>query len=349
MIISNIILLILEEKTVFSGYTLTEFERKIEKMYKERNILTPEDLNLQNVAKEFNVKLRFSDQGPQRAIWDEEFSVIFIDPNKTEEKQREAFFHELGHPILHCGNQTKDMNRKFRELQEAQANQFQLYAAIPFFMLKELELPKYEYQILKLIQSVFKVPESLAKKRLEQIKRRILQTKINNNMPTLPLLPIKMAEDKEKYEMETYPLLEDLFSPNEIKQYFSSKTKNMNTIYFGMKNGQPIPLWYCIEVNRADINWSKKMHLIPIDSEFDILPVSEFKNNDNDGYVVEMFLHPSYPNHFAVDLKALKKQLYFFDIDPYNVRRIVIDANFLEKLLELNLFGNRLLQELTNI
>jgi Zn-dependent peptidase ImmA (M78 family) len=349
MNISDNILLFSEAKTVFSGYTLTEFERKIERMYKERNILTPADMNIQNVAKQFNVNLRFSGQGPQRAIWDDEFSVIFLNPDEPAEKQNEVFFHELGHPILHCGDQSKNMNKKFQELQEAQANQFQLYAAIPFFMLKDLELPKYEYQIIKLIQSVFKVPVSLAKKRLEQIKRRILQTKINNIVPTLPLLPINIAEDKEKYEIETYPLLEDLFSPNEIKHYFSPKSKSKNSVYYEVNNGQPIPRWYCIEVNRADINWGKNMHLIPIDSEFDILPISKFQNNENDAYAVEMFLHPSYPNHFAIDLKALKKQLYFFDIDPYNIRRIVIDAIFLEKLLELNLFGSRLLQEVTNI
>ncbi|MBT2696387.1 ImmA/IrrE family metallo-endopeptidase [Bacillus sp. ISL-40] len=333
---------------MLSGYTLTETERKIEKMFMERNIITPSDLAIRNVANLFQIELDFSNNGPQRAIWEDDFSVIFLDPDETEENQRKIFFHELGHPILHCGDQTKNMSKKFRELQEAQANRFQLYAAIPFFMLKELELPPFEYQIIKLIQMVFKVPESLAKKRVEQIKRRILQSKIDVRLPNLPIPPTKIAEEKEQYEMETYPLLEDLFSSNEIKQYFSTKVKRKNKVYFDVDEGHPIPRWYCIEVNRGEVNWGKKMHLFPIDDEFEFLPMSEFQNSDSDAHVMELFLHPSYPNDFAINLKAIKKQLNFFNVDPYNINRMVIDANYLEHLLELNIFGNRLMQVVNN-
>jgi Zn-dependent peptidase ImmA (M78 family) len=327
--------------TVLSGYTLTETERKIERMYKERNILTPSDLEINNVAHLFNVKLDFSFHGgPERAIWDDDFSVIFLDPDEPREKQQEVFFHELGHPLLHCGDQTSIMSQKFRELQEAQANQFQLYAAIPFFMLKELELPKYEYQMIHTIKTVFKVTEALVKKRLEQIKRRILQSKIDCS---LPLHVEQVAETTEEYEAETFPVLEDLFSPNEIKQFFSPQTKGKNKVYFDVYNGQPIPRWYCVEVNREEVNWSKGMHLFPIDSDFECLPMKEFINHESDAHVIsEMFLTPSYPNDFAINIKALKKQLGFFDVDPYNIHRFVIDANYLEHLLELNIFGERI-------
>jgi Zn-dependent peptidase ImmA (M78 family) len=336
----------LEEFTVLSGYILTETEQKIEKMYKERNILTPSDLDIRNVANLFQVELDFSTNGPQRAIWDDDFSVIFLDPEEPEVNQNEVFFHELGHPILHCGDQTKAMSKKFRELQEAQANQFQLYAAIPFFMLKEIELPPNEYQIIKTIQMVFKVPESLAIKRVEQIKQRILKSKIDVSLPSLPIPPTMVAEEKEKYEMETYPVLDDLFSPNEIKQYFSPRVKRKNKVYFEVYEGRPIPRWYCIEVNRGEVNWSKDFKLFPIDAEFELVRNSELEEKESDVPVTiaELTLYPSYPNDFAIELKSLKDKLKFYDVDPYNIRRFMIDASMLEYLLQLDIFSSKLKQ-----
>jgi Zn-dependent peptidase ImmA (M78 family) len=166
---------------MLSGYTPTETERKVEMLYKERKILAPSDLEIPKVARLFNVHVNYS-RGPQRAIWDEDTSVIFINPNQTEEKQREVFFHELCHPLMHCGDQTNMHYKSFRDLQEFQANQFQLYAAIPFYMLKDLDLPVYEYQIINVIRVTFKIPLSLAKKRWDQIKRRILQAQIDGKV-----------------------------------------------------------------------------------------------------------------------------------------------------------------------
>ncbi len=324
---------------MFSDYKLTEMEQKVESLYKEKSIVTPSDLDIHNVAEMFNVKLDFSTNGPQRAIWDDEFSVIFLDPDQAEEKKREIFFHELGHPYLHSGNQTKNMNKNFREMQEAQANQFQLYAAIPFFMLNSLDLPRFEYQIVEFIQRTFKVPESLAKKRLEQIKRRILQSKIDKSSNHYQVV----SEKKEKYcSMDNYPLLEDLFSENEIKKYFPKTSKSTNKVYFDYYNGTPIPLWYCIVINRGDVNWGKDFKLFPIDGNFEFINIKEMENKDSDAHVIDLFLHPSFPNDFAINLKVLKKQLMFFDVDPYNIDRLIINANQLVKLLEINIFGDYL-------
>jgi Zn-dependent peptidase ImmA (M78 family) len=166
---------------MLSGYIPTDIERKVEMLYRERNILAPPDLEISKVAKLFNVYVDYS-KGPQRAIWDEDTSVIFINPNQAEEKQREVFFHELCHPLMHYGDQTKMHCKSFRDLQEFQANQFQLYAAVPFYMLKELDLPVYEYQIINTIRVTFKIPLSLAKKRFDQIKRRIFQAQIDGKV-----------------------------------------------------------------------------------------------------------------------------------------------------------------------
>jgi Zn-dependent peptidase ImmA (M78 family) len=328
---------------VLSGYKLTEMEKKIEKLYKENGILTPSDLSIQNLSNVFNVKVDLSINGSkqeQRAIWTDDLTVIFLDPDQPEEKQREVFFHEFGHPLLHIGNQMKMKNKTFRDLQEAQANQFQLYAAIPFFMLQELELPEYENQIIHIIKSVFKVTEALARKRLEQIKRRILQSKMDTSFYFQEVVAKKETDET----METYPMLEDFFSPQEIKNYFAPRQKTKSIVYFDYQNEKPVPLRYCIEFSPGEVNWGKDFKLFAIDSDFELVHLKEFSSKEADAPVSELFLHPSHPNDFAIDLKVLRKKLKFFDVDPYNINRFIINANQLESLLELNIFRSRLLQ-----
>jgi Zn-dependent peptidase ImmA (M78 family) len=330
---------------LLSGYNLTEIERKVEKLYKEKDILTPSDLTIKNVAEKFNVHLDFSD-GPQRAIWEDDFSVIFLNPNLPEERQREVFYHELAHPIMHCGDQTKMKNKTFRDLQEAQANLFQLYAAIPFFMLQQLELPAYEYQIIELIKNVFKVTPAFAKKRLEQIKRRIIQNKMDHGF-------LKAIEPNKLYGIkESFTLIEDLFTTDEIHSFFTPKKKKKPVVYYDISQGKPVQLWYCINVERGEVNWSMDAHRFPIDAEFELTPINEFVNKDYDAPITlaELKLLPSYPNDFAIDLKTLKRVLLFYDVDPYNIRRFVIDANHLEQLLQLDIFSTKLCnyQQLTN-
>jgi Zn-dependent peptidase ImmA (M78 family) len=323
---------------MLSCYIPTELEKKIEKIYKERCILSPTDLNIFNVSKMFNVKINQSINGqPQRAIWDDYASVIFLDPSQSEEKQREVFFHELGHPLLHCGDQSKMKNKSFRELQEYQANQFQLYAALPFFMLKEMELPIYESQIINLIKNEFKVTRAFAKKRLEQIKSRILQFKIDNE-----IFRSRVARPKEQYEINEFtPQLEDLFSQQEITQYFPILARsNKKKVYINKFN----EMFYTIEFNRGEIKWNEKFKLFPIDASIEIIQTDEFTLNEEDVPVLiaELFLHPSHPNDFAIDLNELKKKLNFYDVDPYNIRRFVISVQDLEQILQLDIVSNQL-------
>ncbi|BFH10662.1 hypothetical protein J6TS7_31910 [Paenibacillus dendritiformis] len=60
----------------------------------------------------------------------------------------------------------------FREAQEADADAFLLYAAIPYYMLKSLELPGTRSEITEFIAMTFQVTPTLAAQRLNQIMRR---------------------------------------------------------------------------------------------------------------------------------------------------------------------------------
>jgi Zn-dependent peptidase ImmA (M78 family) len=161
---------------MFELYEKTSLETWLEELYISKGILNPDDLwSIDYIARCFGFHINYLQGAPERAIWDEEDALIFLNPNQDEEILREKFFHELCHPLRHYGDQTSMRVKTFRELQEVQANQFQLYAAIPFYMVQTLKPTTLEHEMISQIRTVFKVSERLAKRRLEQIKRRIFQ------------------------------------------------------------------------------------------------------------------------------------------------------------------------------
>lgn len=161
---------------MFELYKKTPLENWLEDLYISKGINHPIDLHdINYIGNGFNIRIVFFQEAPERAIWDEEDAIIFLKPNQDEETLREKFFHELCHPLRHYGDQTSMRVKTFRELQEVQANQFQLYAAIPFYMVQTLKPTTLEHEMISQIRTVFKVSERLAKRRLEQIKRRIFQ------------------------------------------------------------------------------------------------------------------------------------------------------------------------------
>lgn len=328
---------------MFELYKQTEMETKIEEMYKEKGILSPSDLEIQNLAKTFNIHIDYSlPEGPRNALWDEDTFVVFMKSNDSEEKQREVFYHEFGHLKLHCGDQCSMPKKSFRDLQEFQANQFKIYAAIPFFMLKELKLPAYDYQIVQLIQKTFKVSSKLARERLEQIKRRIIQTQIDKGEYDFDI----QEDDFLVAEMRSkYPSTEDLFSPLEIKEFkLNPKKTKKNVVYFLEAEGKQIPCWYVINTHRGDVKWNEELMHFPIDDDFELVPLEECMELPTDAPVPAsyLFLNPSKPNDFCIKLQPVRKMLLHFDVDPYDIRRFIIDVNELESLLQLNIFNDRI-------
>ncbi|AMA72737.1 hypothetical protein ACH33_07645 [Aneurinibacillus sp. XH2] len=159
-------------------YRKTELETWIEEQFKEVGILEPRDLKISNIARQFGVEIEYMPYAPSNAIWDDDTVVVFIDSMKSDAEQKEIFYHELCHPLLHEGNQ-KNMSPFFRKLQEFQAEQFLMYAALPFFMINRFEIPYEEKGMVALLTQVFEVTPELAKRRVKQIRRRIFQTQLD--------------------------------------------------------------------------------------------------------------------------------------------------------------------------
>lgn len=143
-------------------------EEKVMKMYKNMNIYQPEDINIRKIAYYLRIHLKFS-ANRSYSFQNENFMIININKSLNKTKQREVFFHELCHLLRHCGNQYKNMPKAFRELQEWDAEHFTRYAAIPFHMLRFIEMnnPNFVYNMSQL----FIISEDICVKRINHICR----------------------------------------------------------------------------------------------------------------------------------------------------------------------------------
>lgn len=99
------------------------------------------------------------------------YKAISLDSRCTIKEQREQFFHELCHILRHVGHQSM-LPEAFRELQEWDANNFTMYAALPYYLVKQYDLNN-EY-IIQDLSYDFKVTEELCVKRLQNIKRKFM-------------------------------------------------------------------------------------------------------------------------------------------------------------------------------
>jgi Zn-dependent peptidase ImmA (M78 family) len=162
----------------FSNYFRTPLEQWIEEQYRSNGVYTPLDLDIDKIAMIFGTDIIFHDNSP---FSENEDKVIFLDRRDDSIEQRKIFFHELCHVIRHSGDQ-RWMPELFREAQENDANQFALYAMIPFFMLEQMNLPVNKSEFISLLVSEFHVYLDFAKLRLNQIEDRIAESKLMSTL-----------------------------------------------------------------------------------------------------------------------------------------------------------------------
>lgn len=156
-----------------SLYKPTELETWIYQLYRTHGIHYPSDLeDIDLVASMFHTVVRITRE-ETRILWDNEFAAILVNAYLRKEQKRAAFFHELGHFLRHIGCQ-HNLPKSFMELQEAQSAHFQLYAAMPIYMIQEIIHDVYSYAAFeKALVEEFILPISFVRKRIEQIQRRI--------------------------------------------------------------------------------------------------------------------------------------------------------------------------------
>ncbi|MER1986619.1 MAG: ImmA/IrrE family metallo-endopeptidase [Solibacillus sp.] len=145
---------------------LTHLEEYVKNLYLKIGITKPQQLDFQKISAELNIQVFYWPDASQ-ALFTGSKGFIFLNESLSSQVQWQDYCHELGHVLLHVGNQ-RQMCESFRAYQEIKANQFMQHACIPSFMLDELNL--YDcgpFQVYE-VQQLFNVDYSFALKRLQQ-------------------------------------------------------------------------------------------------------------------------------------------------------------------------------------
>lgn len=150
-------------------YQPTETELFICDLYQTLNIQHPHEMDIDLIAAVWGVDIAYY-VGRPCSYWDKAGGLILLNKNVPLERSRADFFHELCHIAKHEGNQD-DMPELFRDLQELQAAQFQLIAAMPCYLLPEPTEWIWNHYI-GLLADTFRVPIDLAVRRAAQIECR---------------------------------------------------------------------------------------------------------------------------------------------------------------------------------
>ncbi|WP_334075208.1 ImmA/IrrE family metallo-endopeptidase [Paenibacillus sp. A14] len=155
---------------LFSYYRETELEQWISGKYLTHGIISPAEHDIEHIANAFDIDLVY-EECP--SFSDNEERVIFLNKHADDVTARVIFFHELCHVLRHAGDQ-RIMPAMFKSAQETEAEQFVLYAAIPFYMFAKLPVPDQRSEAIAYLAETFRVPCGLAEHRLDQIQRRVL-------------------------------------------------------------------------------------------------------------------------------------------------------------------------------
>ncbi|MCD1259479.1 ImmA/IrrE family metallo-endopeptidase [Paenibacillus athensensis] len=155
------------------SYQPTPLEQWINQLFEQLDVTSPEHLNIGYLSGKLNIWVYYMDMGSMAVEQNGLFSIN-IDRRLSRQEQWEDFLHEICHVLRHAGNQMH-MPTPYLEWQEQDAGNFQLYAALPFSMIRQLILPERQSEAVELLTEEFNVTPRLAVTRLEQIQRRRLQ------------------------------------------------------------------------------------------------------------------------------------------------------------------------------
>jgi hypothetical protein len=149
-------------------YLTSALEDWVTNFYTRLRILQPNQIKIEYISRMNEIFIHRKSMPAFHEVIGR-YRGITIDKRESIEVQREMFFHELCHILRHCGVQSM-MPAAFREMQERDARHFTRYAAIPFHMIKFIDLED-PYVIDQMVDK-FKVTPEMCMERLAQIKNR---------------------------------------------------------------------------------------------------------------------------------------------------------------------------------
>ncbi|MEX1029580.1 MAG: ImmA/IrrE family metallo-endopeptidase [Paenibacillaceae bacterium] len=164
-------------------YIFTPLEDWILSFYQHINIQHPEDLDIMTIASKYNIWVYFFPV-TSHAIERQGKASIVLDERQSAQQQWEDFGHEMCHILRHSGNQLL-LSNSLIEFQESKASNFAMHFCIPSFMLTQLNIPNQMQAAIDYVSEIFNVTPSIAKKRLKQYSKQILQQSYNNKFSAL--------------------------------------------------------------------------------------------------------------------------------------------------------------------
>ncbi|MEZ7173627.1 ImmA/IrrE family metallo-endopeptidase [Sporosarcina sp. OR05] len=153
------------------NFTQNQMEKYVHDLLEDIDIKHPIQLNKFDISDRLGVYLHLY-EGRSRGFEDEKEKYIFLNKNLTRPERFQDFAHELGHILLHAGDQRK-MHPLLIQLQEGQANSFMYELCVPTFMLENLHLPMDKQLAIQHLTCAFNVTSNFAAKRLNRYYQRI--------------------------------------------------------------------------------------------------------------------------------------------------------------------------------
>ncbi|NOJ73152.1 ImmA/IrrE family metallo-endopeptidase [Paenibacillus alvei] len=153
-------------------YQMTRIEEFLEGLYERIGISNTYQLTIEEIAKRLNIWIYYTPMRSKALEVRPGMNSMNIDSRLPSREQWIEFLHELCHLLRHAGNQTI-MPEEFTQAQEAEADAFAVYAAMPISMIRETSLPERCCDAAACLSDEFRVPMEMAQKRLEQIRRRV--------------------------------------------------------------------------------------------------------------------------------------------------------------------------------
>lgn len=149
---------------------LHDMDRRISRLYHNHNIWTPGDITL-HIFNDFVPIQVIHRPGPTYTKLHKGTWIVWTDGDDPLAERRVNMAHELGHILLHAGNQLFD-SAVSHVGEEEQANRFAMYALAPTCMLLPYmsELMDSPQKHCAELAEMFCVPYQFMHKRLERLR-----------------------------------------------------------------------------------------------------------------------------------------------------------------------------------
>ena len=161
-------------------YRPSDTEKQICELYKSHGIYSPADMDIEAIAAVFDYEIQMKPL-KSRVVYDNNYCVFFLDSRLGTAARRADFFHELCHPLMHVGSQ-RWLPSSFVEYQEMQAAQFQMFAAMPYYLVAQYKPLPIWSDYYRMLAEEFVLPYSFVERRIKQMMARIAQERNDNNL-----------------------------------------------------------------------------------------------------------------------------------------------------------------------